>query len=372
MTHNNINVTLSFIGNKRNILEKISSCLDSKTLTNFGPSLELFEQNLKNYLSVKNISLFCNGTIALITALKSLGLKGEVITTPFTFPATIHALDWLGLTPVFCDIDEETMCINPNKIENLITKKTSAILGVHVYGMPCDVNKIKKIADKHKLKVVYDAAHSFITRLNDKCIGLYGDISMFSFHAAKLLNTIEGGALIYNDKKLAKKLKLLQNFGIKDPENVVLSGINGKMNEIQAIIGIENLKELKVEVRKRREIFKLYNEELSTIPGIKVLNFPQNVTPSLQYYPIRVDKNVINIGRDGIYELLKNEKIFSRKYFYPLCSNYECYRSLPTAKKEFLPIANLVSNQILCLPFYGSLDKKIVFKICNIIKELKV
>lgn len=362
-------VTSSFIGDKRKIVENIYDCLESGMLTNEGIHLKQLEKELKGYLDVENISLFCNGTIALMVALKGLDLTGEVITTPFTFPATVHALEWLGLTPVFCDIDIDTMCIDAEKIESLITDKTSAILGVHVYGMPCDVIKIGEIATKHKLKVVYDAAHSFLTRVNNKSIGVYGDVSMFSFHATKLFNTIEGGALIYNDKKLTEEFYLLKNFGIKTPEEVVLSGINGKMNEIQAIVGLENLHSLEIEIQKRRELFDFYNSELSNIDGIKLTAFPANTTPSFQYYPIRVLQNTTNTNRDRIFEELKMHNILARKYFYPLCSNYPIYSNIESAKKEFLPIANKTSEEILCLPFYGSLEKHIAKNICDIIKS---
>jgi dTDP-4-amino-4,6-dideoxygalactose transaminase len=362
-------VTSSFIGDKKKIVENIYDCLESGMLTNEGSHLKQLEQELKEYLDVENISLFCNGTIALMIALRGLDLTGEVITTPFTFPATAHSLEWLGLTPVFCDIDPDTMCIDPEKIESLITDKTSAILGVHVYGMPCDVFKIDEIATKHKLKVIYDGAHSFLTRVNNKSIGLYGDVSMFSFHATKLFNTIEGGALIYNDKNLTEKFYLLKNFGIKSPEEVVLSGINGKMNEIQAIVGLENLHSLETEIQKRKELFDFYNSELSDIDGIKLINYPANTTPSFQYYPIRVEQNIANTSRDKIFEELKLQNIIARKYFYPLCSNYPCYSNIPSAKKEFLPIANKVSEEILCLPFYGVLEKPIAKNICDIIKS---
>jgi len=361
-------VTSSFIGDKKKIVENIYDCLESGMLTNEGVQVKKLEQELKEYLDVKNISLFCNGTIALMTALKGLDLKGEVITTPFTFPATVHALEWLGINPVFCDIDADTMCIDPEKIETLITNKTSAILGVHVYGMPCDVIKIGKIATKHNLKVVYDAAHSFLTKINNKSIGLYGDVSMFSFHATKLFNTIEGGALIYNDKELTEQFYLLKNFGIKTPEEVVLSGINGKMNEIQAIVGLENLHSLEPEIQKRKELFDFYNSELSNINGIKLIDYPANTTPSFQYYPIRVEQAITNTSRDVIFEELKLQNILARKYFYPLCSNYPFYSNIQSAKKEFLPIANKISSEILCLPFYGSLEKDTANTICKVIK----
>ncbi len=362
-------VTSSFIGDKKKIVENIYNCLESGMLTNEGVQLKQLEKEIKEYLDVENISLFCNGTIALMIALKGLGLTGEVITTPFTFPATVHALEWLGLTPVFCDINVDTMCIDAEKIEALITDKTSAILGVHVYGIPCDVIKIDEIAAKHRLKVVYDAAHSFLTRINNKSIGLYGDVSMFSFHATKLFNTIEGGALIYNDKELTEKFYLLKNFGIKTPEEVILSGINGKMNEIQAIVGLENLRSLETEIQKRKELFEFYNSELSDIDGVKLINYPANTTSSFQYYPIRVEPNITNTSRDEIFEELKIQNILARKYFYPLCSNYPLYSNIQSANKALLPVANKISEEILCLPFFGSLEKHIAKTICNVIKS---
>jgi len=372
MTQKTTYVTSSFIGDKKKIVANIYDCLESGMLTNEGVHLKQLEKELKEYLDVGNISLFCNGTIALMVALKGLDLTGEVITTPFTFPATVHSLEWLGLTPVFCDIDQETMCIDAEKIEALITDKTSAILGVHVYGVPCDVIKIDEIAGKYKLKVIYDGAHSFLTKINNKSIGLYGDVSMFSFHATKLFNTIEGGALIYNDPKLTEQFYLLKNFGIKTPEEVVLSGINGKMNEIQAIVGLENLRSLEPEIQKRKELFDFYNSELSNIDGIRLINYPANTTPSFQYYPIRVQQNITNTSRDEIFEELKIQNILARKYFYPLCSNYPCYSNIPSGKREFLPIANKTSEEILCLPFYGSLEKHIAKTICNVIKRLSI
>lgn len=362
-------VTLPVLGDQQKILEKISACLDSKTLTNNGPQVKLLKKALKKYLNVPNISLFCNGTIALLTALKALSIKGEVITTPFTFPATVHALEWMGLTPVFCDIEPDTMCIDAEKIEGLITEKTSAILGVHVYGMPCSVAKIEKIAGKHRLKVVYDAAHSFITKINKKHIGLYGDISMFSFHATKLFNTVEGGALICNDEKLTNKLSLLKNFGLHGAE-VKLSGINGKMNEIQAIIGFENLKNLENEITKRKAIFELYNQELASIAGIELLKYPENINPSLQYYVIRIDEDRAATNRDEVYEELKKQNIFARKYFHPLCSNFPCYNHLKSAKKTLLPIANKTAREVLCLPFYGAIETSVVKTICKTIQSL--
>ena len=237
-----IYITRPLLPNLENVNRKMSEIWESKWLTNNGVQHKKLENELKNYLNVEHLSLFNNGTLALLLGLKSLDLKGEVITTPFTFPATVQALDWNGLTPVFCDIDPETLTIDATKIESLITEKTSAILGVHVFGNPCDVEKIQTIADKYQLKVIYDGAHAFGTKIDGKPISSYGDMTMFSFHATKLFNTVEGGALAFKDEKLAEKLELLKNFGLAGPDEVVLSGLNAKMNEIQAAIGLEVLK----------------------------------------------------------------------------------------------------------------------------------
>ncbi|MCH9845397.1 MAG: DegT/DnrJ/EryC1/StrS family aminotransferase, partial [Alphaproteobacteria bacterium] len=336
----------------------------SGQFTNDGAQLKALQQELILYLDVPNISLFCNGTIALLMGLKALELTGEVITTPFTFPATIHALEWLGLTPVFSDIDENTMCIAPDKIEALITPQTSAILGVHVYGMACDVVAIQAIADRHQLKVIYDAAHCFTTQLNGKSIAHYGDISMFSFHATKLFSTIEGGALICRDDALRQKLKLMKNFGIKHEGEVVSTGLNGKMSEFHAAIGRVNLQALHQEITRRNRVLALYRHYLSGHNDIVMLNFPDNLTHSLQYLPVRL---MGNNRRDHIYQSLRDENIFARKYFYPLCSNYPCYQHLPSASKAKLPIANNIAEQILCLPFYGDLPENIIAKICKIV-----
>ena len=366
-----IHVTKSFIANDDAVLKAVADVLQSGQFTNDGAQLKALQQELISYLDVPNISVFCNGTIALLMGLKALELTGEVITTPFTFPATIHALEWLGLTPVFCDIDEHTMCIAPDKIEALITPQTSAILGVHVYGMACDVVAIQAIADKHQLKVIYDAAHCFTTKLHGKSIAHYGDMSMFSFHATKLFSTIEGGALVCNDDSLPEKLKLMKNFGIIGQGEVIGTGLNGKMSEFHAAIGRINLQALHQEIEKRVRILALYRQYLEGHDGIVMLDFPDNLTHSLQYMPVRfTNPHTGNIHtRDHIDQRLSDENIFARKYFYPLCSNYPCYQHLPSADKAKLPIANRVAEQILCLPFYGDLPEDIVAKICDIVTQ---
>jgi len=348
---------------------EIKEIFKSKWVTNHGIKNNLFEKKLKVVLKVNNVSVFNNGTTALLTALKAMNLSlgSEVITTPFTFPATPHCISWNGLKPVFCDIDPETMTINVDKIEELITPLTSAILPVHVYGFPCDVKKINKIAKKYDLKVIYDCAHTFSTEIDGKGIGNFGDISVFSFHATKLFNTIEGGCLAYNDDNLKEKIYNLRNFGIKNEEEVVDIGINGKMNEIQASIGLLNLELYREEQLKRMEIKKIYTNELSKIKEIKIPKMPENTTDSLQYFPIIIEED-FPFTRNQIYDEFKKYNIFTRKYFYPICSDYEIYKNLESSSVNNLPVANNLKNKILCLPLYGNLDKKSVMKICDLFK----
>lgn len=352
------------------LIIQLEEIWDSKWLTNMGGKHNLLGSRLKNYLKVKNLSLFNNGTIALLTALKALDLPygSEVITTPFTFAATPHCISWNGLKPVFCDIEPNTMTIDVNKIESLITPETSAILAVHVYGFPCDVEKIEDIAQRYNLKVIYDGAHVFSTEINGKGIGEFGDITMFSFHATKLFNTIEGGCLTYNDEKLFKKIYNLRNFGIQSEELVEDIGINGKMNEIQAAVGLLNLELVASEKQKRAQIKSFYDKNISKIDGIFIPKMPSNTTNSYQYYPIIINDNY-PISRNELHDKFKSKNIMTRKYFYPLCSDYECYRDLKSSSIENLPIANDIKNRVLCLPFYGDLNKEVLVKICEVLSE---
>lgn len=370
MQNKNIYVTQPLLPYLGDLIKHIEEIWDSKWLTNMGEKHNLLAQRLKNVLKVKNLSLFNNGTTALLIALKALELPcgSEVITTPFTFAATPHAIAWNNLKPVFCDIEPNTMTIDSSKIEALITPNTSAILAVHVYGFPCNVEEIEKIAKKHKLKVIYDGAHVFSTEINGKGIGNFGDITMFSFHATKLFNTIEGGCLTYLDEKLAKKIYNLCNFGIQSEELVEHIGINGKMNEIQAAIGLLNLDLFEEEKRKRSDIKSFYDENISRIEGIFIPQMPANVTNSYQYYPIIIRDNY-SISRNELYDKFKSLNIMTRKYFYPLCSDYECYKNLKSSSKENLPVANDIKNRVLCLPFYGDLTEEILVKICGVLNE---
>ncbi len=363
-------VTRPLLPSIENYKKKVEEIWESQWITNNGKQHQKLEKELKDYLKVDNLSLINNGTIALQIALKALDISGEVITTPFTFAATTHSIAWNGLKPVFCDINPETLNINPDKIEELITEDTSAILAVHVFGTPCDVDKIKIIADKYDLKVIYDGAHAFGTEIDGTPISNYGDITMYSFHATKLFNTIEGGALICNDKKLKEKIDLLKNFGIKNEDEVVSVGTNGKMNEFQAAMGLEVLKEVENERKKRKEIKLVYQKKLSRIDGISFISDFKKIKNSFQYFVIQVDEEKFGLSRDELYKKLKEYNIYTRKYFFPLCSNYPMYRTISSAKKTKLPIANHIVGKVLSLPFYGILGTFRAEKICKIINNL--
>ena len=350
---------------------KLKEIWDSKWLSNNGRQHQILEQKIKEILKVSNTCLFNNGTIALITAIQSLRLSGEVITTPFTFPATPHVLTWNNIKPIFCDIDLTTMNIDANKIEQMITPQTTGILAVHVFGTPCDVIKIQEIADRYGLKVIYDAAHAFMTEINGKGIGTFGDISMFSFHQTKLFHTGEGGALTFNDKNLKQRIDLLKNFGIKNEEEVVMPGINGKMNEIQAALGLIVLDMLESERQKRAKILANYQKRLKDVEGIYYYQLPDNIQNSYQYFCIRVNKEEFGISRNQLHTELKKYNIITRKYFYPLCSEYSCYRQISSSNKENLKNAHHVVEEVLSLPFYGELTDQDINSICDIIIEIK-
>ena len=363
-------VTQPLLPSIDDVQTQLKEIWESKWLTNMGKKHNELESRLTNILKVPHVSLFNNGTIALMVAIKALDLPqgSEVITTPFTFAATPHCIAWNGLKPIFCDIEPNTMTIDADKIESLITPNTSAILGVHVYGFPCDVEKIDKIAKKYNLKVIYDAAHAFSTEINEKGIGTFGDITMFSFHATKLYNSIEGGCLTYNDENLVRKIYNLRNFGIQSEELVEEVGINGKMNEIQASIGILNLDLYKAEQEKRAKVKAFYDENLSKIKGIRIPKMPLGTTNSYQYYPIIVEDEYL-ITRDELYEKFKKGNIFTRKYFYPACHDYECYKNDLTVRLAKLAVVDDLKNRVLCLPFYGDLDESILSEVCKNISE---
>ena len=365
-----IYVTRPLLPDRENMFRELAEIWDSQWLTNMGKKHNQLENELKTELKVHHLSLFNNGTIALLTAIKAFNFPpgSEIITTPFTFAATTHCIVWNGFTPIFCDIEPETMTIDPQKIESLITPKTVAILPVHVYGFPCDVNRIQEIADHHHLKVIYDGAHVFSTTIHGNGIGSYGDITMFSFHATKLFNTVEGGCLAYSDPALQQKLCNLRNFGTRDEETVEAVGINGKMNEVQAAIGLLNLRIYREEQEKRIKIRAQYKKMLHGIKGIKIPEFKKGITDSAQYFPIIIEN--ASVTRDMLYTMLKEYNIFARKYFYPITAEFPFYRNLSSAKQKNLPVAFARKEQILCLPFYGALSESDITNICNIIKTI--
>ena len=352
------------------VTEKLRDIWAAKWLTNNGPQHTMLEQELTEHLKVPYLSLFNNGTIALIVACQSLRLSGEVITTPFTFAATPHVLSWNNIRPIFCDIDPETMNIDADKIESMITPQTTAILAVHVFGTPCNVEKIREVADRYGLKVVYDAAHAFGVEIGGRGIGTFGDISMFSFHATKLYHTVEGGALTHGDKNLKARIDLLKNFGIKNEEEVVMPGINGKLNEISAAVGRIMLGYVEDERQKRIALHKIYDEELSGVDGIKIMpKCGEDVKLNYQYYVVRIDEKIFGRSRDFVYDEFKKYNVYSRKYFHPLCSDFTCYRQLNSARTENLPVATEVGKQVLSLPMYGELTADDIRKICAILKS---
>ena len=342
---------------------------ESTWLTNNGDYHEKFKYEVKKYLKVQNTELFTNGHLALDIAIKSLELSGEVITTPFTFASTAHAIVMNGLKPVFCDINEKDFTIDTEKIEELITDNTSAIIPVHVYGNPCNIKKIQEIADKYNLKVIYDAAHVFGVEINGTGIGKFGDISMFSLHATKVFNSIEGGILSFNNEKLLKTLSLLKNFGISGYESVELIGMNAKMNEFQALMGHLNLKYIDENIEKRKILVKKYRELLGEIEGIRYLEDIDRVKHNYSYFPIILNENKFGKTRDKLFENLKEYNVFARKYFYPLINDYECYRNDFDSSET--PIAKRIAHRVLVLPLYSELGVANVEKICKIIEEIK-
>ncbi len=333
----------------------LSEIWERKVITNNGPFHKQFEKELADYLGVKYISLFSNGTIALITALQALEIKGEVITTPFSFVATAHAIWWNNTKPVFSDIDPLTLNLDPSAIERAITPKTSAILPVHVYGYPCDVDRIEKIAEKHGLKVIYDAAHAFGVRKDGVSVLNYGDLSIMSFHATKVFNTIEGGAIVSPDEETKKRIDHLKNFGFAGETTVLEPGINGKMNELQAAYGLLQLRYVDGYISARKAVSDKYRSGLKGIPGLNFREEIENVVMSYSYFPVRIEKKLFGISRDELYEKLKAENIFCRRYFYPLISHFNPYSSLRSAGSDNLPVAEKVANEILCLPVYPAL-----------------
>lgn len=344
-------------------VDEIKDIWDTKMLTNQGPKYLELEKKLIQYLDVKNILMFANGHLALEIAIEALNLTGEIITTPFTFASTTHAIVRNGLTPVFCDIDPETYTIDVTKIEKLITPKTSAIMPVHVYGNVCDIEAIDKIAKKYNLKVIYDAAHTFGITYKNKGIGCFGDISMFSFHATKVFNTVEGGCLTFNDSSLIDKIKQIRQFGMQDQENVPLTGTNAKLTEVHAAMGLCNLNHINESIQLRKKAYDRYIKRLNKIKGIKISKMSKDIIPNYAYMPVLFDGYKEN--RDEIDEKLKKSNIFARKYFYPLTSDFSAYKNKFPIQET--PIAKHIAQNILCLPLYAGLSTEQVDMICDVI-----
>jgi len=362
-----INVTQPYMPPLEEFNEYLKKIWDSKWLTNNGQFHQELEKALCEYLGVKYISLFSNATLALITALQTLRITGEVITTPFSFVATTHALWWNGIKPVFVDIEPVTMNIDPAKIEAAITPHTTAILPVHVYGNPCAIEQLQNIADTYGLKIIYDACHTFGAKMKGVSLATYGDLSVLSFHATKVFNTFEGGAIICHDEKTKKRVDYLKNFGFADEVTVVAPGINAKMNEIQAAFGLLNLKYVDEAILKRQDIAKLYRTQLNGLQGIHFLNELDGMHHNYPYFPILIDSKTYGKTRDDVYNLLKNNGYYARRYFYPLISEFPSYKGLPSANADNLPVASEIAKEILCLPIYPDLDHKAVIEVCNYI-----
>lgn len=360
-----IQVTRSSMPDFEEYVEEIRELWDSHWLTNMGVKHRKLEEKLLEYLETKNISLFTNGHLALECAIAALNLTGEVITTPFTFASTTHAIVRNGLTPVFCDVNSEDYTIDVTKIEELITEETSAIIPVHVYGNICNIEEIERIAKKYNLKVIYDAAHAFGVKVNGIGIANFGDASMFSFHATKVFNTIEGGAVTFNDESLKRTLTELKNFGITGPESVEYVAGNAKMNEFQAAMGICNLRHVDDEINKRRVVVEKYNSRLNNVNGIKICKIQDGVNSNYAYYPVVFDNYKYN--RDEIFEKLKSEGIIARKYFYPLTNSFDCYKD--NFEVNETPVAKYISERVLTLPLYADLSLDDVNRICDIILD---
>jgi len=363
-----INVTQPCLPPLEEFIPYLTQIWNNKWLTNNGPLHQQLEQELANYLGVKYISLFSNGTLALITALQALDIQGEVITTPFSFVATTHSLWWNKITPVFVDIEPEYLNLDPSKIEAAITPRTTAIMPVHVYGNPCKMQEIQRIADKHGLKVIYDAAHAFGVKKDNMSILNQGDLSVLSFHATKVFSTIEGGAIICHTEEMKHHIDNLKNFGFRGETVVEEPGINAKLNEVQAAYGLLQLKYIDGFITKRKFITNLYQSLLKEVSGVRFLPDMEGVTHGYSYFPILIDEAVYGLSRDALYEKLKQDNIFSRRYFYPLISSFEPYRELASATEDNLTIATKSSKQVLCLPLYVELEEIDINRICSILK----
>lgn len=366
---NKILVTRSSMPTLDEYVEEIRPIWESHWLTNMGIKHKELQENLSRYLGVEHVDLLTNGHMALELTLQAMNLQGEVITTPFTFASTTHAIVRNGLTPVFCDIDPETYCMDVSKIEKLITDRTCAIMPVHVYGNVCNTEEIERLANKYELKVVYDAAHAFGETYKGKGIGSYGDASCFSFHATKVFNTIEGGAVCFRDKQLGTKLYELKNFGIHGPEEVSAVGANAKMNEFCAAMGLCNLRHIGEEIAKRKAVAERYRERLGDVDGIQLNCVQKEVQSNYAYFPVVFEEKLFGASRGEVFDKLAENGIGARKYFYPLTNTFECFHGKYDVTKT--PIALHISKRVITLPMYADLSLKDVDRICDIVLSCK-
>ena len=361
-----IYVTQPFLPPLEEFIPYLEKIWETKKLTNSGPFHEQLEKALCDFLGVEHIALFTNGTIALVTALQALRIAGEVITTPYSFVATAHSLLWNGIKPVFVDIHPDTLNLDPDRIEAAITPQTTAIMPVHCYGRPCDVDAIQRIADNYNLRVIYDAAHAFGVRYPTESLLKYGDLSVLSFHATKVFTTFEGGAIVCPDAKTKQRIDHLKNFGFVNEVTVVAPGINGKMSEVSAAMGLLQLKYVDAAIARRKEIDAIYREQLRDVRGIRSLPDSGKCSANYAYFPVLVDSNY-PISRDELYRELKRHNIHPRRYFYPLISDFPMYRGLPSAHKDNLPVATRIAEQVLCLPISTALGKSDLDRVLKVI-----
>ncbi|MEY8688682.1 MAG: DegT/DnrJ/EryC1/StrS family aminotransferase [Leptothrix sp. (in: b-proteobacteria)] len=360
-------VTKPFLPDLGELMPYLEKIWANQILTNGGPFHQQLEKALCEHLGVEHISLFANGTLALVTALQALRVTGEVITTPYSFVATAHSLLWNGIKPVFVDIDPDTLNLDPRKIEAAITPQTTAIMPVHCYGHPCDVDAIQKIADNYNLKVIYDAAHAFGVQCHCGSVLNHGDLSVLSFHATKVFNTFEGGAIVCPDAKTKQRIDHLKNFGFVDETTVVAPGINGKMSEFNAAFGLIQLQHIDAALQRRAEIAARYRAELANLPGIRCVMDSGERVANHSYFPILIDAE-FPVGRDALYTQMREHNIFARRYFYPLISDFPMYRGMPSADPSRLPVASEISRKVLCLPIYPTLSDEEQGRVIEVIR----
>ena len=369
MAEKQITVTSPLMPDLEELNQYLQDIWQRKWITNNGHYHKELEKALCEYLDVPYVSLFTNGTLPLITALQALRITGEVITTPYSFVATTHSLWWNGIKPVFVDIDPSTGNLDPDKIEAAITPRTTAIMPVHVYGKPCDTERIQEIADKYGLKVIYDAAHAFGVKVNGTSILNAGDMSTLSFHATKVYNTIEGGALVMHDEQTKKRIDYLKNFGFAGETEVVAPGINSKMDEMRAAYGLLNLKQVDEAIEARHQVALKYREALRNVEGISFFDDMPGVKHNYSYFPIFVDAEIYGMTRDELYFKMKEQNVLGRRYFYPLISTFSTYRGLDSARPENLPNAHKMADQVICLPMHHALSEEDVMRILNVIMD---